>query len=101
MIGVLQYCVKYNLNHPHFLVLDSPLTTYKGKDAGQNQPDEKIGEDIQDLFYQSLANLPNIAEVQVIIVENKDPPAEVAKKINYIHFTKNVNVPRYGFYPIA
>lgn len=100
MIGVLEYCVKNDLKHPRFLVLDSPLTTYKGKDSGQNQTDEKIGEDIQNMFYESLANLPNIEKIQVIIVENKDPPADVAKRVNYTHFTKNVNVPRYGFYPI-
>lgn len=64
---------------------------------------EKIGEDIQNLFYESLANLPYLDQVQIIIVENKDPPEEVTRKphVTYEHFTGNVNVqPRYGFYPV-
>jgi hypothetical protein len=35
--------------------------------------------------------------MQIIIIENDDPSAETANKINYIHFTKNSNKGRYGF----
>ena len=101
MIGVLQYCVKKGLKYPRFLVLDSPLTAYKGAEIGKGQEDEKIGEDLQDLFYESLANLPYLDRVQILIVENKDPPAEITKKprVTYEHFTGNVNLPPRWFLP--
>jgi hypothetical protein len=104
MIGVLQYCVKNGLKHPRFIILDSPLTAYKGAEVGKGQDDEKIGSDIQSMFYESLANLSTIDQIQIIIVENKDPQDEVVNKPNvtYEHFTGNVNVPpRYGFYPVG
>ncbi len=93
MLGVLQFCVKKDLKHPRFLVLDSPLVTYKEQD--------KAPEFVKNRFYESLAQLSYINKVQIIIIENIDPPASILNNINYIHFTKNVNVPRYGFYPIS
>jgi len=102
MVGVLLFCLKKNLKHPNFLVLDSPLTTYKERDLAsfeQNSKD-KIPEEIQTKFYEALANLPEINKVQIVVIENRDPPQEILEKINYIHFTKNEKVGRYGFYPL-
>lgn len=102
MVAVLLFCLKNNLKHPNFLVLDSPLTQYKERDAEKNigEREEKIPEEIQNKFYESLANLKDINKVQIIVIENKDPPEDVMDKINHAHFSKNEKVGRYGFYPI-
>lgn len=91
-IGLLKFCRKNNLPHPGFVVIDSPLVTFREPDEG----DEKIGDDVKRMFYESLAETP--AEEQVIIIENEDPPAALGDKINYIHFTKSRGHGRHGFF---
>ena len=102
MVAVLLFCLKNNLKHPNFLVLDSPLTTYKERDTRTLPLDnsDRISEDIQNRFYETLASLQEINDVQIIVIENKDPPKSTQDKINYIHFSKNPSVGRYGFYPV-
>ena len=78
------------------------MTTYKERDFAsfeQNSKD-KIPEEIQTKFYEALANFPEINKVQIVVIENRDPPQDVLDKINYIHFTKNEKIGRYGFYPL-
>lgn len=102
MVAVMFFCLKKNLKHPYFLILDSPLTTYKEKDAknSESSNEDKVSEDIQNKFYQSLANLQDINKVQIIVIENKDPPKNIEDKITLEHFSKNESIERYGFYPI-
>ena len=89
IIGLLKYCSENKLPHAGFVVLDSPLTTYKKED----HPEDKLPEDIQNNFYNSLSEF----EYQTIIFENKKPQHEVIEKINYIEFTKNTKIGRFGF----
>jgi len=63
--------------------------------------DDSIPMDIQNRFYQSLSNLQEINEVQIIVIDNKDPPEELKSKITYEHFSKNMSKGRYGFYPMS
>lgn len=103
MIAVMFFCLKYNLKHPYFLVLDSPLTAYKERDTSDKTSidlKDQVPEDIQKRFYQSIANLQNINEVQIIAIDNKDPPEELKSKLIYVHFSKNMSKGRYGFYPM-
>ncbi|MGD0978044.1 MAG: hypothetical protein ABR962_02765 [Candidatus Bathyarchaeia archaeon] len=102
MIAVLLYCLKHNLKHPNFLVLDSPLTQYKERDLGREggEKEERLPEEIQNRFYESLASLQDINKFQIIVIENKDPPEDVRSKINFVHFSKNEKIGRYGFYPL-
>jgi hypothetical protein len=99
MVAVLLYCNRMNLKHPNFLVLDSPLTAYKEKDIGGSNVDT-LPEEIQNRFYESLASLPEISDVQIIVIDNKEPPDSLKTRINYEHFSKNEKYGRYGFYPI-
>lgn len=104
MIAAMFYCINKNLKHPSFLVLDSPLTSYKERDHTALDTDDskdQIPEDIQNGFYRSIANLQNIHEVQIIVIDNKDPPEDVKSKITYEHFSKNQSKGRYGFYSIS
>ncbi len=102
MVGVLLFCLKRNLKHPRFLILDSPLTQYKERDTNISEIDSNdfISEDIVVRFYESLVSLPEINKIQIIVIENRDPPINLRSKMNYIHFSKNKSIGRYGFYPV-
>ncbi|MFA5406758.1 MAG: hypothetical protein WC307_05365 [Candidatus Nanoarchaeia archaeon] len=98
MIGLLKFCLDNNKNHPFFLVLDSPLTAYKEQDQEVNNSDQ-LPKDTQDLFYKNLAEYNKDSDAQILILENKEPPENVKNHINYIHFSGNERIGRYGFYP--
>lgn len=89
IIGLMNYCFDNNLPHPGVVILDSPLTTYKEEDT----PEDELPEEIQYKFYESLSKLRH----QVIVFENKKPQPELLSKINFIEFTKNSRIGRYGF----
>jgi hypothetical protein len=90
MIGVLLEMKRKHLPHPGFVLLDSPLVTYR-------EPDEHIGEGVKHAFYQNLAS--NLGEAQVIVLENEEPSVELNDNIALTTFTKNRSVGRYGLFP--
>ena len=96
MIGLLEYCADSNLElpHPGIVVLDSPLVTYKRRDA---EPGEEIPEDMTLAFYETLTKLPTGR--QVIVLENNDPPPHLHGQMTYTHFSRSTTG-RYGFFPV-
>jgi hypothetical protein len=95
-IGLLLTCKDMDLPHPGLVVLDSPLVTYKRRDV---QPGETIPDDVKTAFFRSLVDLP--PEVQVVILENEDPPEDVRPRINYMQFSRSRGIGRYGFFPVT
>lgn len=95
LIGLMNYCYKKNLCHPGFVVLDSPLTTYKEKDK-KDGGDENITKGTKEKFYEMLAEQKN---GQIIIFDNEEPSSTVKKKINYLHFSGDSSVGRKGLIP--
>ncbi|WP_181696829.1 AAA family ATPase [Nocardia sp. GTS18] len=93
-LALAQYCFDRELPHPGFVVLDSPLVTYRPPDqpTGGDEPPEGVVRafyrDIQDNF-----------DGQVIVMENTDPLDPLGADALDIPFTKSVNVGRYGFMP--
>lgn len=83
--------------HPGFVVLDSPLTTYKEGDPQPEDEDEEVAADVIYAFYQDLAD--SFKGSQVIVFENKEPDMAIIPHINYQHFTKSRKQGRYGFFP--
>lgn len=80
LVGFLKYCIKNNLQHPGFTVIDSPLTTYK-KHKIKNSKNEDLEKETHQLFYESLSKL--IYE-QIIIIENSDKYPENISNINIV-----------------
>jgi hypothetical protein len=80
-----------NGRHPQFVVIDSPLTSYKPNDA------YRVEQDLIRGFYESLILTP--PEQQVVIVENDDPPSDLIPKMQHIHFSGPEGKGRMGFYP--
>jgi hypothetical protein len=74
MVGVLRQANQKHRRHPGFIVMDSPLVTYR-------EPDENMGDG------------------QVIVLENEEPPEDLRNSIAYTAFTKNRNTGRYGLFP--
>jgi hypothetical protein len=99
MIGVMVFCLKKGLNHPSFLLLDAPLTSYKQKDRKFEERD-KIPEDVPFKFYESLITLPELSQMQIIVIENEEPDSSIIEKVKYQHFTGNELFGRPGFYPL-
>ena len=80
LVGFLQYCIKNNLQHPGFTVIDSPLTTYK-KHKIKNGKNEDLKKETHQLFYESLSKL---IDEQIIIIENSDKYPENIFNINIV-----------------
>lgn len=92
-IGLMRYCRKRGLPHPGFVVLDSPLLTFRRPDIDES---ELVSADVKDAFYKALTATPD--SEQVIILENEEPPLGLRKSMTYEHFSKST-VGRYGLFP--
>ena len=90
--------LKLSGRHPGFVVLDSPLTTYKEGDEEPEDERDEVPGDLIYAFYSDIAE--SFTDTQVIIFENKEPDPSVIPKLNYQHFTKSRSSGRYGFFPL-
>jgi hypothetical protein len=96
VLGLMDFCVNNNLPHSRTIILDSPLTTYQGKESKVKSVE--IAKDMEDAFFNDLSTIAN--DRQIIMLDNKDPNDEVISKINYIHFTGDKSNGRQGFFPL-
>ncbi|WP_350016220.1 hypothetical protein ABNK63_16275 [Rhodanobacter sp. IGA1.0] len=79
-VAVVVHCIESNLPHPGFLVLDTPLLTYREpltSRHGDLSEDEAVlkATTLAEHFYKHLASLKSY--VQVIVIENSDPPSTI------------------------
>ncbi len=93
-VGLLQYCRQFETPHPGFVVLDSPLLSYR---EPEGDDDNLSGTDLNSHFFEFLAGLPN--DRQVLVIENTDPPDDIQTSVQTIKFTKIEGVGRYGLFP--
>lgn len=101
VIGMMNYLYEKN-RHPGFLVLDSPLTTYKQRDevsSGEESEQTYIANNLIYAFYRDLCDFYN--DKQIIVLDNQEPSEDMFGNMNYIHFSKNEDIGRYGFFPVA
>lgn len=91
-LALLKSCLKGEMPHPGFVLIDSPLVVYREPD-----PDEgSFSHDVKDAFYRSIAE--EFRASQVIIFENEDPPSDLGADANIIRFT-GASHGRQGFIP--
>ncbi|MFF4305511.1 hypothetical protein [Streptomyces sp. NPDC001601] len=88
-IALVRYCLDRRLPHLGFLVLDSPLVTYKEPDYDA----DRIPPNVIDHFYRSFLAFPG----QAIVVENAPPPPDVLEHARIITFSGSGDRP--GFFP--
>ena len=96
IIGLMDYCITNDIAHSRNIIIDSPLTTYHGKE--QRETSEEAPKGMQDAFFSDLSEIGK--DRQIIILDNKDPGDELKAKINYIHFTNDNASGRQGFFPL-
>ena len=99
VIGLLRYCQLNGRPHPGTVVIDSPLTSYKKGKAGSSG-DGPVTAGMEAAFWQSLRKIRTGA--QIIVIENKEPPADVAQAVHYEWFGGKNAQPgeRRGFIPL-
>ena len=94
IIGLMTYCIKNDRPHPGFVIIDFPLLSFR-EDEVEDDPTQDLKKTTVDAaFYRWLAN--DLTVGQVIIIENRDAPGDVADKMIIHEF---VAPKRYGFFP--
>lgn len=103
-IALLLYCRDRGLPHPGFIVLDTPLLTYrdpmKNPKLGTLAEDEKAlaKTSLKERFFEHLASIYLLG--QIIILENIDPPENI-EDLAHVHlFSGNTEEGRYGLFPV-
>jgi len=91
-LALMKYCVDKELPHPGLVLFDSPLVVYREPDEGESG----FAPVLKEEFYRATAR--DFKDQQVIIMENDDPPTDIAENPNIILFTKS-DQGRYGFFP--
>lgn len=92
-ITLAQYCFKRGMPFPGFVVLDSPLVTYRSPDSGE---DDELPGELGEAFYR---DIQTNFDGQVIVIENTDSLELIGTETKEICFTKQTNEGRYGFLP--
>jgi hypothetical protein len=96
-IGLAQFCFERDLPHPGFVVLDSPLVTYRPPDLGEpSDAADILDVSVAARFY---ADIQASFGGQILIMENMDPPDGLDEASVDIAFTKTTAFGRYGFFP--
>lgn len=108
-----EYCLKHELPHPGFVVLDTPVLTYRDAETTRPQSSEPAGisTDLEGESAEGSDELmaPTVAQafydyltassVQAIVLENQTPPQVVAEGCEIVYFTGSAGTGRAGFYP--
>ena len=98
LLGLMQYLFPKG-HHPGFVILDSPLTTYKKQDENQEDSNNEafLANNLIYAFYRDLCDY--YSDKQVIVLDNQEPDEDLYSSMNYIHFSGNHSIGRYGFFP--
>ncbi len=96
-LGLMEYCRGKGIPHAGFLLLDSPITSYR--EGKTNEAEDEATLEVQTAFWDHLADTSS--EEQVIIIENKEPTEKARSQAHYVRFFgKKSTEGRQGFFPI-
>ncbi len=84
-----------DLIHPGFVVLDTPVLTYRRPEHPHEEHPELMTTDVVENFYRDLLENP---PGQVIVIENPTPPARIRGRAAMYAFSVGGSV-RQGFFP--
>ncbi|WP_405763814.1 hypothetical protein OG539_43640 [Actinacidiphila glaucinigra] len=85
------------LIHPGFVVLDSPVLTYRRPEDPEEAKPELMTYDVVESFYRDLVDNP---PGQVIVIENNTPPESIRDRATVYAFSVDGS-DRRGFFPPA
>lgn len=96
-IGLQQAIRTLGRSPAGFVVLDSPLVTFREADhEDELAPEEKIA--VKQAFYADLAGRADLS--QIIVFENEDPDPSLSSGLSVQLFSKQHSSGRYGFFPM-
>lgn len=101
-VAAMLLCQEKGLPHPGFIVLDTPLLTYRepltNPKHGELDDDERVlkATSLHSAFYQHLVSIKD--QAQILILENADPPLSLRGEMNVITFTGEVGNGRFGLF---
>lgn len=98
VIALMEQALKIKSPHLGFVVIDSPVVTYKDPKHGSSDKEEALDIAVKDQFYAWLANRQE--DGQVIVLENEEPLNELKGKISFTEFVGVGQIAgRSGFFP--
>lgn len=95
-LGLAKYCADREIAHPGFVVLDTPVLTYRPPDQDPDATGEPPRH-VVDAFYRDVQRQ---AIGQVIIMENTNPTDDLYEQTVDVVFTAR-EFGRYGFFPVS
>ncbi|MTB87209.1 hypothetical protein H9L21_07400 [Aeromicrobium senzhongii] len=95
-VSFAEFCIDNERPHPGFVVLDSPLVTYR--DPEDETSVDFVGGQVADAFYSYLGNQ---FSGQAIVFENTQPPGAGLGSALLHTFTRSKKKGRYGFFPLS
>lgn len=100
LLGLMEYLFPKG-HHPGFIILDSPLTTYRKQDENLETDNVEVflANNLIYAFYRDLCDF--YKGKQIIVLDNQEPYEDLYPSMNYIHFSGNEDVGRYGFFPVS
>lgn len=72
-VGLQQHCLRQDLPHPGFVVVDSPLNPYKGE--VEESPGNRITPTVAAACLRALVSAEQLG--QTIVIDNVDPPGDL------------------------
>ncbi|WP_395294668.1 hypothetical protein ACF9IK_14755 [Kitasatospora hibisci] len=93
--ALARYCRDNDSPHTGFVVLDSPVVTYRDPVNDPVGDDVVMTSSVVERFYRGMLDFPG----QAVIIENGDPPADVIANCRSYLFSGTGN-DRRGFFPL-
>ncbi|MBF4992729.1 hypothetical protein ITX31_01200 [Arthrobacter gandavensis] len=93
-VGLSEFCAERTLPHPGFVVLDTPVLTYRDSEETPDR-DEFLSQSVADAFYEYLSEHHS---GQVVVLENQTPPDLPGEGCSVVYFTGSADIGRPGFY---
>ena len=108
MVALMELNIEKNLPHLGFVLIDSPVVTYKdpkysSKELHENNVNsdgELLPEGVKDNFYGWLATRNDTG--QIIVLENEEPSEQQKTQLSYTEFSgpSATDDERVGFFPV-
>jgi hypothetical protein len=96
-VGLAQFCLRRDLPHPGFVVLDSPIVTYRPPDYDGDEDEGEVPPDFAQAFYR---DLDERFLGQAIVMENVEPAGPLSAEVARVAFSKRPTAGRYGYFPM-
>lgn len=103
-VALLIFCREKRLPHPGFIILDTPLLTYRdplnSKHGDLSMDELELSKtQLKYKFFEHIISLASLG--QIIVLENIDPPQIDSNYFNFVQFSGDHSGVRYGLLPIA